>query len=294
MTTEEMMEIMKAYIEGNRVQCKALKYDVCIWMDDSNPCWDWNNFEYRVKPEAAEPRYSIDDVTGELKAKTKSLRDDVITIDDVIKTITERCEETAWLPFDSSVVEYLKSVKTLTEENENLKNVVDELKNSCSYQVYGDMLKEKEKYENKIANLNTETEELKAKIKALRAERHEMASAVSNAVWKELMDRAKNIEGPINTSMVGFGFNDISDVVLNKILDYKPEDKPVKKVRRMTGIELAEWCAKGKGLFKNTDKNMIFTDVSFDRDEQLNETVGEWILIRGWDDPDWRDALVEE
>lgn len=200
MTTDEMCEIMKASSEGKSIEVRHKNDTDTDWTDITFPCWNWVDYEYRVKPEAAEPRYSIDDVTGELKAK----------------------------------------------------------------------------------------------IKSLRAERHEMASAVSNAVWKELMDRAKNIEGPVNTSMVGFGFNDISDVVLNKILDYKPEDKPVKKVRRMTGIELAEWCAKGKGLFKNTDKNMIYTYVSFDRDEQLNEPVGEWILIRGWDDPDWRDALVEE
>lgn len=52
MTTEEKMEVMKAFIEGKTIQCNAVKYDIRIWMDDSNPCWDWNNFEYRVKPES--------------------------------------------------------------------------------------------------------------------------------------------------------------------------------------------------------------------------------------------------
>lgn len=57
MTTEEKMEVMKAYIEGKPVQCKAVKYDICIWMDDTNPSWDWNNYVYRVKPEHKETTY---------------------------------------------------------------------------------------------------------------------------------------------------------------------------------------------------------------------------------------------
>lgn len=49
MTTEQKIEIMKSYAEGNTVQSKALIGDK--WQDDSNPCWDWNHFEYRIKPE---------------------------------------------------------------------------------------------------------------------------------------------------------------------------------------------------------------------------------------------------
>lgn len=81
---------------------------------------------------------------------------------------------------------------------------------------------------NVIIDTKREHEELKAEIRSLKIDRQEMASAISNAVWRELMDRAKNIEGPVNTTMVGFGFNDISDIVLNKILDYK-SDYPVYK-----------------------------------------------------------------
>lgn len=57
MTTEEKIEVMKAYIEGKPVQCKALKYDICIWMDDTNPSWDWNNYLYRVKSELTYRQY---------------------------------------------------------------------------------------------------------------------------------------------------------------------------------------------------------------------------------------------
>lgn len=49
MITEEKIEVMKSYTEGKTVQSKAVIGDK--WQDDSNPCWDWNHFEYRIKPE---------------------------------------------------------------------------------------------------------------------------------------------------------------------------------------------------------------------------------------------------
>lgn len=55
MTTEEMIEVMKAYLKGKPIQGKAADYDV--WLDVNNPCWDWNRIEYRVKPEHKEPTY---------------------------------------------------------------------------------------------------------------------------------------------------------------------------------------------------------------------------------------------
>lgn len=82
----------------------------------------------------------------------------------------------------NETIENLKTqIERLKEENKNLKNEVNELKNSCSYQVYSDMWKEKEKYENKIANLDAENEKLKAKIKA-RDEYHKMADAESRSI----------------------------------------------------------------------------------------------------------------
>lgn len=99
-----------------------------------------------------------------------------------------------------------------------------------------------------------ENEELKEIIKSLRVERTEMANSVSSAVWNELMNRAKNIDGPVNTTMAGFGFNDISDIVLNKILEYKPENGELYKSentqRKMIYRETAEWLSNGDFGFK--------------------------------------------
>lgn len=54
MTTEEMIEVMKAYTEGKHIEFRATKND--SW-HEAVPRWDWNNYEYRVKPEKKEPIY---------------------------------------------------------------------------------------------------------------------------------------------------------------------------------------------------------------------------------------------
>lgn len=108
-----------------------------IWRDVYNTYW---NYCAEIPKEA--PDYSIDDL---------------------IKMITKRCEDTSWFPADSCIVEYLKSHKELKEENEKLKDKVNELKNSCSYLTHCGMCNTIAKLEEKIANLKKENEELKEK-----------------------------------------------------------------------------------------------------------------------------------
>lgn len=181
MTTEEKMEVMKAFIEGKTIQCKRV--DCNDWYD-CNPAWDWPTFEYRVKPEAPE----------------KSSR-------------AERHEMASAV--SNAVWEELMA------RAKNIEGPINPSMVGFGFNDISDIVL------NKI--LEYKSEKIKAykyeMIKALRTERVKMADSVSSAVWKELMDRAKTIEGPVTMTMVGFGFNDISDIVLNKILDYKPEDK---------------------------------------------------------------------
>lgn len=200
-------------------------------------------------------------------------------------------------------------IERLKAENEELKNKVNELKNSSSYQTYCGMCDVIAKHEEKIARLEAENEETRL----LKFDHHEMASTVSNAVWQELMDRAKDIEGPVNTRMVGFVFNDISDLVLNKILEYKQEkgepiykvqpdkspekelaeNSPKKKYRRMTHRELAIWCAKGNGEWTNAGMRTAYQHYDYDIDEE-SEMVSEHIKIRACDETEWHEPLVED
>jgi len=49
MTTEDKIKIMQAFTEGKTIQSKSVIGE--HWRDDTKPTWDWNHFEYRVKPE---------------------------------------------------------------------------------------------------------------------------------------------------------------------------------------------------------------------------------------------------
>lgn len=69
--------------------------------------------------------------------------------------------------------------------------------------------------------------------------------------------------------------------------------KPDRK-RRMTNWELAKWVAQGNGQVKNIDENCISSRgmMYYEKDEQ--KTCGRYIQIRGWDETEWHEPLVEE
>ncbi|MCQ2210699.1 MAG: hypothetical protein MJZ34_10445 [Paludibacteraceae bacterium] len=57
MTTEKMIEVMKAYTKGEPIECKMILGED-NWGDViDNPSWDWLNYEYRIKSENKEPTY---------------------------------------------------------------------------------------------------------------------------------------------------------------------------------------------------------------------------------------------
>jgi len=48
MTTEEMIEVMQAYVRGEAIEVSDK--GASNWSEIKYPLWDWNIFEYRVKP----------------------------------------------------------------------------------------------------------------------------------------------------------------------------------------------------------------------------------------------------
>lgn len=53
MNTKEMIAVMQAYDEGKTIQVRFADYE-SDWGPCPKPIWNWNDFEYRIKPE---PRY---------------------------------------------------------------------------------------------------------------------------------------------------------------------------------------------------------------------------------------------
>jgi hypothetical protein len=71
MTTKEMIEVMQAYADGKGIE-RRCKHDLSEkWEDAKDPGWNWNLFDYRIKPEKAEPRYRPYKDTDEMIADWK-------------------------------------------------------------------------------------------------------------------------------------------------------------------------------------------------------------------------------
>ena len=49
-TTKEMIEVMQAYERGEKIEVCYLYDPKDYWTACGTPIWDWNNFDYRVKP----------------------------------------------------------------------------------------------------------------------------------------------------------------------------------------------------------------------------------------------------
>jgi len=53
-TIEEKLEVMKAYLEGKTIQFKNRKKEDDDSWENANPTWDWDLFDYRIKPEESD------------------------------------------------------------------------------------------------------------------------------------------------------------------------------------------------------------------------------------------------
>jgi hypothetical protein len=51
-TTEEKIEVMRAFEDGKPIECQHRL--IPEWRPDETPTWDWENYEYRVKSEPKE------------------------------------------------------------------------------------------------------------------------------------------------------------------------------------------------------------------------------------------------
>lgn len=47
-STAEMIEVMKAYEEGRKIECHHEMWDKGVYTPAKYPSWDWNTMDYRV------------------------------------------------------------------------------------------------------------------------------------------------------------------------------------------------------------------------------------------------------
>ena len=60
MTTEEMIEVMQAYVRGEEMQISDADKDEWGYIKD--PSWNWIRYNYRVKPKKQKVEFKVGDV----------------------------------------------------------------------------------------------------------------------------------------------------------------------------------------------------------------------------------------
>lgn len=73
MMTKEKIEVMQAYERGEEIEARLANYED-RWGDANAPLWNWECFEYRIKPkEKRGPKFKIGDVLVHLEKEGQPL-----------------------------------------------------------------------------------------------------------------------------------------------------------------------------------------------------------------------------
>jgi len=72
MTTEEMIKVLEAYREGEKIQFREIPRGP--WINCDLPGWDFVDYEYRIKPAERKPREWWINFGGIFKSKKEAER----------------------------------------------------------------------------------------------------------------------------------------------------------------------------------------------------------------------------
>ena len=79
MTTEEIIEksrketaehikVLQAFVDGKTIEERRISFDHTEWVDNNNPEWRWDKFDYRIKPESKyRPFKNVEECWNEMK-----------------------------------------------------------------------------------------------------------------------------------------------------------------------------------------------------------------------------------
>ena len=111
-------------------------------------------------------------------------------------------------------------------------------------------------------------------------------------VW----DNSANIKiGIVAAILPGVGFPVATideDGIIQAFHLYCAEIPDPPKPRRATWLEVARWCATGKGLVYDTYRDKIDTGIMFKSFEK-GEPIMDEIKVRKWEDTEWHEPTVE-
>jgi len=73
-TLEEKIEIIQAALAGAKIECKDNDEEECMWQCANNPCWGWDEVDYRIKPENKQVPFEISDYESRLGKKMRHVK----------------------------------------------------------------------------------------------------------------------------------------------------------------------------------------------------------------------------
>lgn len=70
-TLEEKIEVMQAALAGAEIECKDNDEEECEWQYANNPCWGWDEVDYRIKPENKQVPFDFNDAESLIGRKVR-------------------------------------------------------------------------------------------------------------------------------------------------------------------------------------------------------------------------------
>lgn len=56
--TAERIKVLQAFVDGKAIEERRISFDNTEWVDNNNPEWRWDKFDYRIKPDCCiKPEY---------------------------------------------------------------------------------------------------------------------------------------------------------------------------------------------------------------------------------------------
>lgn len=131
-------------------------------------------------------------------------------------------------------------------------------------------------------------EDLKEQVKRIKADNKNLCNLFNDksAEYEKLLEENKSLKEENMKLETEVRFcHKYDELVFGK--------EPEKKYRRMTHRELANWCANGNGEWTNASMRTAYQRFDYDIDREAEE-VSEHIKIRGFDETEWHEPLIED
>ena len=66
--TAEHIKVLQAFVDGKAIEERRISFDHTEWVDNNNPEWRWDKFDYRIKPKSKyRPFKNVEECWNEMK-----------------------------------------------------------------------------------------------------------------------------------------------------------------------------------------------------------------------------------